>query len=235
MNCSACKAEKIVVLIDDAYFGLVYEDNVFKNHFHRLAGLHENVLAVNLDGAQEDYVWGLGWLHHLWYKMEVELYEALENKTAARSVQYFNISHTQSLLQAVYSDEGYEPQTKKYTILKNRYSLLKETIIKSPYPEYIEPLPFNSGYFMCLKLRKGLNAEQVRLHLLDKYSTGVIVFGDVIRLAFSAVPLAKIPEMVDNLYHAAWIWMVNRDGNQNKQGIRNKEQHRSSYRHSIST
>jgi len=55
---------------------------------------------------------------------------------------------------------------------------------------------------MCLKLRRGLNAEKVRLHLLDKYSTGVIVFGDVIRLAFSAVPLAKIPEMVDNLYHA---------------------------------
>jgi len=55
---------------------------------------------------------------------------------------------------------------------------------------------------MCLKLRKGLNAEKVRLYLLEKYSTGVIVFGNVIRLAFSAVPQAKILELIDNLYRA---------------------------------
>jgi hypothetical protein len=47
-----------------------------------------------------------------------------------------------------------------------------------------------------------LNAEALRQHLLNKYSTGVIVFGDVIRLAFSAVPLGKIPELIDNLYNA---------------------------------
>jgi len=201
--------KKIVVLIDDAYFGLVYEDNVFKESiFTRLAGLHENILAVKLDGAtKEDYVWGfrVGFITYGIKNGSPELYEALENKTAgAIRGNISNISHlTQSLLQAVYSDQGYETaKQKKYAILKNRYSLLKETILKTPYPEYLEPLPFNSGYFMCLKLRRGLNAEKVRLHLLDKYSTGVIVFGDVIRLAFSAVPLAKIPEMVDNLYHA---------------------------------
>jgi hypothetical protein len=55
---------------------------------------------------------------------------------------------------------------------------------------------------MCLKLKNGLNTEQVRAHLLNKYSTGVIALEDVIRLAFSAVPKAKIPEMVENLYNA---------------------------------
>jgi hypothetical protein len=55
---------------------------------------------------------------------------------------------------------------------------------------------------MCIKLKKGLNTEEVRLHLLNKYSTGVIVFGDVIRLAFSAVPQAKIPELLENMYNA---------------------------------
>jgi aspartate/methionine/tyrosine aminotransferase len=205
----AKSGKKIVVLIDDAYFGLVYENNVFKESiFTRLAGLHENLLAVKLDGpTKEDYVWGfrVGFITYGIKNGTPELYEALENKTAgAVRGNISNVSHlTQSLLQAVYSNEGYETaKQNKYAILKHRYSLLKETIFRTPYPQYLEPLPFNSGYFMCLKLRKGLNAEQVRLHLLDKYSTGVIVFGDVIRLAFSAVPLAKIPELVDNLYHA---------------------------------
>jgi aspartate/methionine/tyrosine aminotransferase len=201
--------KKRIVLIDDAYFGLVYEDNVFKESiFTRIACLHENVLAVKLDGpTKEDYVWGfrVGFISYGIKNGTAELYEALENKTAgAIRGNISNISHlTQSLLQSVYSHESYESaKQQKYNILKNRYSLLKETIFRAQYSEYLEPLPFNSGYFMCLKLRKGLNAEKVRLHLLEKYSTGVIVFGNVIRLAFSAVPQARIPELIDNLYRA---------------------------------
>jgi hypothetical protein len=55
---------------------------------------------------------------------------------------------------------------------------------------------------MCLKLKKGLNTEEVRGHLLNKYSTGVIALGDVIRLAFSSVPKSKIPVLLENLYNA---------------------------------
>jgi hypothetical protein len=55
---------------------------------------------------------------------------------------------------------------------------------------------------MCVSLKKGLDAEQVRLQLLNQYSTGVIVLGKVIRLAFSAVPQAKLSELVENLYKA---------------------------------
>jgi hypothetical protein len=45
-------------------------------------------------------------------------------------------------------------------------------------------------------------AEEIRKHLLENYSTGVIVLGSVIRLAFSAVPQAKLPELVENIYKA---------------------------------
>jgi hypothetical protein len=55
---------------------------------------------------------------------------------------------------------------------------------------------------MCVRLKQGLDAEQVRVHMLNKYSTGVIVFGDVIRLAFSSVPQSAIPDLVENLYNA---------------------------------
>jgi hypothetical protein len=55
---------------------------------------------------------------------------------------------------------------------------------------------------MCIELKKGLVAEEIRKHLLENYSTGVIVLGSVIRLAFSAVPQAKLPELVENIYKA---------------------------------
>ena len=201
--------KKLVILIDDAYFGLVYEENVFpESIFVKLASLHENVLAVKLDGAtKEDYVWGfrVGFVSYGIKGGTPELYEALENKTAgAVRGNISNISQlSQSLLQKIYSSDSYDASKKdKYNILKARYEILKQTFTEPRYTEYFEPLPFNSGYFMCVQLKKGLDAEKVRKQLLDKYSTGVIVLGNVIRLAFSAVPQSKLPELIENLYNA---------------------------------
>jgi len=203
------KGKKVVVLIDDAYFGLVYEGDVFKESiFTKLANLHKSVLAVKLDGAtKEDFVWGfrVGFITYGIKDGTNELYEAMENKTAgAIRGNISNISHlSQSLLQTVYMHENYQTSKQnKYDILKLRYKILKDSLQQAKYSEYLKPLPFNSGYFMCLKLKKGINTEQLRAHLLNKYSTGVIALGDVIRLAFSAVPKQKIPEMVENLYNA---------------------------------
>lgn len=205
----ADKGKKVVVIIDDAYFGLVYEENVFtESIFVELANLSENVLAVKLDGpTKEDYVWGfrVGFITYAIKGGNAELYEALENKTAgAVRGNISNISQlSQSLLYKVYSAPTYEESKKqKFEILKNRYQILRSELSNPKYNEYFSPLPFNSGYFMCIQLKKGLIAEEVRKHLLEKYSTGVIVLGDVIRLAFSAVPQAKLPELVENLYNA---------------------------------
>ncbi len=205
----ASKGKKVVVLIDDAYFGLVYEDQVFKESiFTRIANLHESVLAVKLDApTKEDYVWGfrVGFITYGIKNGTPELYEALENKTGgAIRGNISNISHlSQSLLQAVYSHENYNAvKENKYDILKTRYNILKGCLQQSKYSEYFEPLPFNSGYFMCIKIKKGIDTENLRAKLLNKYSTGVIALGEVIRLAFSAVPQSKIPEMFENLYNA---------------------------------
>ena len=86
---SAESGKNIVVFLDDAYFGLVYEKGVFKESiFSYLADIHENVLAIKLDGAtKEDYVWGFrtGFITFgIKGKRESQkdLYSALENKTA---------------------------------------------------------------------------------------------------------------------------------------------------------
>lgn len=205
----AKKGKNVVVMIDDAYFGLVYEDKVYtESIFVKLANLHEKVLAVKLDGpTKEDYVWGfrVGFITYGIKNGTPEIYEALENKTAgAIRGNISNISQlSQSLLQTVYSNADYDNSKKrKFDILKSRYDMLKESFKNEKYAEYFEAVPFNSGYFMCVKLKKNLNAEQVRLQLLNNYSTGVIVLGNVIRLAFSAVPKSKIPTLIENLYSA---------------------------------
>ena len=55
-------------------------------------------------------------------------------------------------------------------------------------------MPFNSGYFMCVK-PIGVEAEKVRKHLIEKYSTGTIVLSGLIRLAYSTIPKAKLAKL----------------------------------------
>jgi aspartate/methionine/tyrosine aminotransferase len=78
--------DKIVVLVDDAYFGFVYEDGIYKESiFSMLADLHENVLAVKLDGAtKESYAWGLrvGFITFGFKGATEEDYKVLEDKAA---------------------------------------------------------------------------------------------------------------------------------------------------------
>ena len=205
----ADKGKKVVVLIDDAYFGLVYEQGVYtESIFNGLATLSENVLAVKLDGAtKEDYVWGfrVGFITFGIKNGTSAVYEALENKTAgAVRGNISNISHlSQSLLQAVYSSENYEKsKAEKFDILHSRYEKIKSVLADPKYNSYFTALPFNSGYFMCIELKEGLIAEEVRKILLEKYSTGVIVFGNLIRIAYSAVPESKIAQLVENIHSA---------------------------------
>jgi aspartate/methionine/tyrosine aminotransferase len=205
----ANKGKKIVVLIDDAYFGLVYEKEVYtESIFTKLSTLHENILAVKLDGAtKEDYVWGfrVGFITYGVKNGTIALYEALENKTAgAVRGNISNISHlSQSLLQKVYASENYDKsKEEKFNILHSRYVKIREVLANPKLSRYFSALPFNSGYFMCIELKDGLIAEEIRKILLEKYSTGVIVFGNLIRIAFSAVPEAKISQLIENIHLA---------------------------------
>ena len=200
---------KITVISDDAYFGLVYEEGIeMQSPFAYLADLHENVLAVKIDGAtKEDYVWGfrVGFITYGIKGGTEELYTALAAKTAGAIRG--NISNacnlTQSLLLKAFEGDNYVNEKKeKYDILQARYIKLKEVLTSKDYSDCFEVLPFNSGYFMCLKLADDLDGEAIRQILLEKYSTGIINMAGVIRLAFSATALSLIEELVSNIYNA---------------------------------
>jgi DNA-binding transcriptional MocR family regulator len=55
--------------------------------------------------------------------------------------------------------------------------------------------PYNSGYFMCLRLKEA-DADTVRLKLLDEHGVGTIALGKTnLRVAFSCLTEAQIPSV----------------------------------------
>ncbi len=206
---TAEKGSKIVIFSDDAYFGLVFEEGIAEESiFSALCQLHENVLAVKIDGAtKEDYVWGfrVGFMTYGIKGGDAALYGALESKTAG--AVRGNISNaaniSQSLLLTAFSSPEYnEQKVAKFNIMKKRYEAVKEALTNEKYMEYFEAIPYNSGYFMCVKLAAGLEAEKVRKVLIEKYSIGTIALGNLIRIAYSAVAASDVKEMFEGIYNA---------------------------------
>jgi DNA-binding transcriptional MocR family regulator len=103
-----------------------------------------------------------------------------------------------------YSSEDYEAQkAEKYQLLKSRYDTLKQALVDHPeYAKSFEPLPYNSGYFMCVQPIEGADAETVRQLLLEKYDTGLIALGGLLRIAFSSASAADIPAILSNVHQA---------------------------------
>ena len=209
IKASAEKGNKILLISDDAYFGLVFEEGISEESiFSTLCSLHENVLAVKVDGAtKEDYVWGfrVGFITYGIKNGDAELYTALENKTAGAIRG--NISNaaniSQSLLLTAFNSPEYHQQKEaKYKIMKQRYEAVKEALKDEKYKEVFTALPYNSGYFMCIQLAKGLDGEEIRRLLIEKYSIGVINLNNILRIAFSAVAANNVKEMFEGIYAA---------------------------------
>ena len=206
---SADLGNKLVVVTDDAYFGLVFEEGIAKESiFAKLANLHESVLAVKVDGAtKEDYVWGfrVGFITYGVKGGTPAFYDALEQKTAgAIRGNISNASNlSQSLLVQAFSSEEYAAQKlRKEAILQERYDAVKVAIADTKYNEYFTALPYNSGYFMCVTLAEGIDGEELRALLNSKYSIGVINLSNIIRLAFAAVAASDMKTMFEGLYAA---------------------------------
>jgi aspartate/methionine/tyrosine aminotransferase len=206
---SAEAGNQLVILCDDAYFGLVFEEGVeLQSIFTYLANLHENILAVKVDGpTKEDYVWGfrVGFISYAIKGGNEALLAALADKTAG--AVRGNISNSsnlsQSLLVSAWGSKEYEAEkAEKFAIMKNRYLKVKEVLSDARYKKYFKAYPFNSGYFMCIQLAEGFSGEEIRQKLLNEYDTGVISFGNILRIAFSAVAEKDIPELFENIYMA---------------------------------
>jgi phosphoenolpyruvate carboxykinase (GTP) len=209
---AAEKGTNLVVIHDDAYFGLFYEDDVLdESLFARLAALHPRILAAKVDGpTKEQYVWGFRTGMLTFSTMaslnDQTLYAALEKKVAgAIRSAISNCSHpAQSILVKAMADPDFAAESaEKRARLACRAKRVKKILSDGQFAGLWDVYPFNAGYFMCVRL-KGVDAEAYRRHLLDKYGVGVIADGKHdIRVAFSAVEEEDLPALFEAMAAAA--------------------------------
>ena len=198
----------VLALTDDAYFGLFFEEETLKESiFTKLIGRDPRLLAIKLDGAtKENYVWGLrvGFITYgAFFEAESRpAFDALEKKTAgAVRGSISNASHLSQeiVLRSLLSDDYHEEKEDKFRIMKERAQEVKRVLADLKYQDAWEPYPFNSGYFMCLKL-KTVEAESLRVHLLEKYGVGLISLGKTdLRVAFSCLEKDDTQELFDTV------------------------------------
>lgn len=196
----------VVVVTDDAYFGLFFEDSLQESLFPKLAGLHERVLAVKVDGAtKEEYVWGFRVGFITYASESAATLAALEQKTLGiiRATISSGPHPSQTfVLHALQSPEFESQKAEKFEIMKARANRVKSLLDSGRYGDALGYYPFNSGYFMCLKLA-GVTAEDVRSHLLNEYGIGTIALGDTdLRVAFSCIEEEHLEELFDTIYKA---------------------------------
>ncbi|MCM1320827.1 MAG: aminotransferase class I/II-fold pyridoxal phosphate-dependent enzyme [Bacteroides sp.] len=204
------KGTKVLVLCDDAYFGLDYEDDIEpQSLFAFLADLHENIVTVKIDGpTKEDYVWGFrcGFLSFAGKALTDAHHDALVKKLMGiiRSSVSCCATPSQSILLKIFDDPELEAEKQVFkTILKGRYDKVRAFIADKQNHPVLTPLPFNSGYFMCFSCRN-IDAEKLRCKLLHEYEIGTIAIdGRYLRIAFSSLDKRDITDVYSAVYEAA--------------------------------
>jgi aspartate/methionine/tyrosine aminotransferase len=199
----------VLVICDDAYFGLFYEESISRESlFTRFAHIHDRVLAVKIDGPiKEDYVWGLrmGFLTFASKGLNQTHYDALVKKLMGAirsSVSCANTSAQYLMLKAMEDPRTPGEKDKYRAILQRRYNLVKEFVNANPNHPVLRPLPFNSGYFMSFNCT--VDAEALRQELLSKHGIGIIALGEhCIRVAFSSIDEEKIITVYQKIYETA--------------------------------
>lgn len=209
----AARGTRIVAITDDAYFGLFYHlgaASMTESLFGLLTGLHPNLLAVRLDGATKElFVWGLR-CGFLTFgpgdpASAERVCEVLDTKArgAIRGALSNSPMLSQTLVEKALETSSIADERKqKAELLRARAARVHEVVARPAFRETFTPYPFNSGYFMCVKV-EGVDAETLRLHLLDRHQVGLIATSPTdIRVAFSCLELEQIEPLFEALDQA---------------------------------
>ena len=200
----------IVTVTDDAYFGLFYEESLKESLFGKLANQNPRMLTIKLDGAtKEEFVWGFrtGFITYADGNSDenADVITALEKKTLGIiRATISNCPHPSQtfVIEALKSPDFIAQKQQKFDVLQGRALAVKKVLADTKYADSWNYYPFNSGYFMCLELKR-VEAETLRVHLLDKYGVGAISIGKTdLRIAFSCIEEENIQELFDLIHQA---------------------------------
>jgi aspartate/methionine/tyrosine aminotransferase len=206
----------ILTVHDDAYFGLFYDPDVYRQSlFAKCANLHKNVLALKIDGAtKEEYAWGfrVGFMSFASRGLSHDDFQPLISKLmgSIRATVSNCPGISQSLILKMLEHPEYRAQKQQAEQeLSARYHIVK-AILENAYQgadgatlrNILRPLPFNSGYFMAFAVN-GMSAEDLRLALLDK-GVGSIAIGDAyLRVAFAAIDQDELEGLYAEIFTTA--------------------------------
>ena len=200
----------LVVVSDDAYAGLVFEDEIpSRSMFWDLQGVHPNLVPVKVDGATKEFSFFGGRVGFITFPFapESDIAEALESKVKClvRAGVGSPVAASQAvLLAALRSDDAADQVEAVRRLLAGRYRVLRDALAEIDH-DFLQPLPFNSGCFALVELgerprQAGLLADAARRHLLESEDTGLVSIGEsFLRIAHCSVDEASLPELVRRL------------------------------------
>ena len=197
----------LVVVADDAYAGLVYDDAIPKRSiFWDLLGAHENLVPIKIDGSTKEVSFFGGRVGFLTFGVDPasEAARALESKVKhlTRSTLGSPVATSQVLLLEALGSDSLESEIEDLRqMLAHRVEVLRQAL-EGLDRDLLTPLPFNSGCFALVELAEstGLEAEAVRRHLLEHEDSGLISIAPrYLRIAHCSVSAETLPELVRRL------------------------------------
>jgi len=198
----------LVVLCDDAYAGLVFEDVPRRSMFWELAGAHPDLVPVKIDGGTKEFSFFGGRVGFLTFALPPDSAAAgaLERKLAAlvRATVGSPPSASQVILLQALRDPGIADQVEAVrALLEGRYRALRGAFDRTGVGEGLfRVLPFNAGCFALVEVDPalGIPPNEVRRHLLARQDTGLIsIEPRYLRIAHCSVDAAALPELASRL------------------------------------
>lgn len=203
------EARPVVVVCDDAYAGLVFEDAIpTRSVFWDLLDRHPNLIPIKASASTKEFVFFGGRVGFLTlpFARGSSVTEALESKLRGliRAGLGSPVALSQVvLLQALRNESIGEEVAETVSLMRDRYRVLNAELAKAQQRcARIMVLPCNSGVFALVAL-EGLDAEAIRQKLLADYDVGLVAIApNYLRIAFCSIDKAAIPELVQRMVAA---------------------------------
>jgi aspartate/methionine/tyrosine aminotransferase len=203
----------IVVVCDDAYAGLVYEDGIpTTSLFWELAGRSGNLIPLLVTGSTKELVFfggRVGFLTLPWAS-DSPVTSALEGKIKGLIRAGIGSPPALSqmvLLQALRKDDIREEIAVVVAVMKERCRVLRAELERAEREHgAFRVLPFNSGVFALVELPEGIDADTLRRHLLEHEDVGLVSIGErYLRVAFCSLEAEAVPELVKRLVRGVGV------------------------------
>lgn len=195
----AAQDRTVVVFCDDAYHGLVFDPEATrKSLFFELINQSPNLIPLKCDGVTKELSFFSGRVGFLTFGVAPACAAILVDKCMGliRSGIGCPVGLSQHLMEIELADPRHDAEFEKMRmVLQKRYEILKQALAR-PTQQWTV-FPFNGGCFCLLKLREGLNADEVRQKLIHDESVGVVNQGDhCIRLAFCSIKETSVEPLI---------------------------------------